>query len=235
MIIAVDGPAAAGKGTLARRLADHFGLAYLDTGLLYRAVGLRLLRQGASPDDEAAATAAARALAPADLEDPELRTEKVAAAASKVAAIPAVRAVLLDFQRNFADHPPGGARGAVLDGRDIGTVVCPHADHKIFVTAAPEERAKRRAKELRERGVATIHSRVLREMRERDARDRSRCIAPLVPADDAHVIDTTELDEDAVFAAALDFITSRAPRHDNEPRRRVGKGTGRRRHGGSRS
>jgi len=211
MIIAIDGPAAAGKGTLARRLARHFDFAYLDSGLLYRAVALRILRAGGDPADKAAAERAARSIEAGDLGDPELRQDATAAAASKAAAIPAVRASLLAFQRSFAERPPDGKRGAVLDGRDIGTVVCPDADHKLFVTASLEERARRRSKELRERGVTTIHSRVLREMRERDARDRERDIAPLVPAKDAVVLDTTDLDEDAAFAAALEIVTSRAP------------------------
>lgn len=209
MIIAIDGPAASGKGTLARRLAAHFGYAYLDTGLLYRAVGGAVLRAGHSLDDVAAASAAARALDPAMLDDPELRLDSASAAASKVAALPEVRAALLAYQRDFANHPPGGAAGAVLDGRDIGTVVCPAADVKLFVTASVEKRAERRFKELRERGVATIQEAVLQDMKERDARDSHRAVAPLRPADDALVLDTTELDADAAFHAALDHITSR--------------------------
>ncbi len=209
MIIAVDGPSAAGKGTLARRLAAHLGLAYLDTGLLYRAVGLRALRSGGDPADPEVAVAAARAMSEADLGAPELRGEEAAAAASKVAAVPAVRAVLIRIQRDIAARPPGNTKGSVLDGRDIGTVVCPDADAKLFVTASVEERARRRLKELREGGVEGIHSRVLRDMQDRDARDRNRAVAPLVPADDAFVLDTTDLDEDAAFAAAQDFITSR--------------------------
>src|SRR5690606_37106954 len=152
VVIAVDGPAGSGKGTLARRLAAHLGYAHLDTGLLYRAVGMSLLRAGRDPDDAGAAAAAARALSPDLLDDPALRADEAADAASRVAAIPGVRAALVAFQRAFAAAPPGGAAGAVLDGRDIGTVICPDADHKIFVDAAPEMRAKRRVKELRERG-----------------------------------------------------------------------------------
>ncbi len=209
MIIAIDGPAAAGKGTLARRLARHFGLALLDTGLLYRAVGLKMVRQGHDPSDTAAAAATAQGLGPDDLEDADLRGEAVAGAASTVAAIPAVRAALLDFQRNFAHHPPEGAKGAVLDGRDIGTVVCPGADAKIFLTASLEVRARRRLKELRERGLEAIPSRVLHDMKERDARDAERHVAPLEPAADAFVCDTGDRDADAVFAAALEFIRSR--------------------------
>lgn len=208
MIIAIDGPAAAGKGTLARRLARHFGLAVLDTGLLYRAVGLKVVRQGDDPSDAAAAAAAAQGLGPGDLEVSDLRGEAVAAAASKVAAIPAVRAALLDFQKNFADHPPGSAKGAVLDGRDIGTVVCPDADAKIFITASVEVRARRRLKELRDRGLEAIPSRVLHDMKERDARDSGRHAAPLVPAKDAFVLDTSDVDAAQAFAAALDHIKS---------------------------
>jgi cytidylate kinase len=206
MIIAVDGPAAAGKGTLAKRLARHFGLAHLETGLLYRAVGLGALRRGADPADPAAALAAARGLRPEDLADPELRGEAAAEAASKAAALPAVRAALIEFQRAFAKAPPGGARGAVLDGRDIGTVVCPDADVKLFLTAGVEVRAGRRARELRERGREAIDSRVLEDMRERDARDQGRAVAPLTPATDAHVIVTDDLDADGVFARALAVI-----------------------------
>ena len=209
MIIAIDGPAAAGKGTLARRLAEHFGLARLDTGLLYRAVGLKTLRGGADPSDVEAAVRAAGSLSPSDIADEALRGEEAAAAASKVGAIAAVRAVMLDFQRSFARTPPGGAAGAVIDGRDIGTQVCPDADVKIFVSAGPEVRAERRLKELRARGVDAIHGRVLQDMKERDARDAKRDVAPLKPAEDAFVLDTGDMDADAVFAAALDFITSR--------------------------
>lgn len=210
-VIAIDGPAGAGKGTLARRLARHLGFAYLDTGLLYRAVGRKTLAMGLDPTDVPGATAVARALTPGDLGHPELRRDDVAAAASKVAALPSVRTALLDFQRGFATHPPGGAKGAVLDGRDIGTVVCPNADIKLFVTASVEVRAARRLKELRERGLEAIHSRVLRDMQERDRRDSERAAAPLTPARNACVIDTSELDPDAVFAVALEVIEARSP------------------------
>jgi len=209
MIIAIDGPAAAGKGTLARRLAEHFGYALLDTGLLYRAVGVKVMRRGGDPSDAAAAAAAAAELDAGELADPELRGDIAAQAASKVGAVPAVRAALLEFQRSFAAHPPGGAGGAILDGRDIGTVVCPDADAKIFVTASVEVRAERRLKELRARGLEAIHSRVLHEMKERDRRDASRAVAPLEPAKDAFVLDTSELDPDTAFAEALTFIKSR--------------------------
>lgn len=207
MIIAIDGPAAAGKGTLARRLALHFGLAHLDTGMLYRGVARRLLDQGADPADPAQAGAAARALDPGDLARDDLRTEAVSAAASVVAAIPEVRSALLAFQRRFARHPPGGAAGAVLDGRDIGSVVCPDADIRLFVTADDETRARRRYEELRARGVPVIFAAVLRDLRERDRRDRERGAAPLT-AGSAFVLDTTSLDADAAFAVALDHIRS---------------------------
>ena len=210
MIIAIDGPAASGKGTLARRIAEHLDLALLDTGLLYRAVGLKTLRGGASADDVEAATKAAETLDFSELSDPELRADAAAGAASKVGAIPAVRQALLDFQRDFASNPPQGRRGAVLDGRDIGTVVCPDADAKIFVTASVEVRAQRRLKELRERGLEAIHTRVLQEMKERDNRDASRAVAPLEPAEDAFLLDTSGLGPDAVFTEALNFIKLRS-------------------------
>ena len=214
-VIAVDGPAASGKGSLGRRLAEHFGLAYLDTGLLYRATGRRLLDRGADPADAAAAASVARDLGLDDLDPATLRDDETANAAGVVAAHPGVRTALIGVQRRFAADPPGGAQGAVLDGRDIGTVICPDAPIKIFVEASIEVRAQRRHKELQARGLKSIYSRVLRAMRERDARDRSRAIAPLVPADDACVLDTTEFDEDSVFLSALAFIASRTPL-DNE-------------------
>jgi CMP/dCMP kinase len=206
MIIAVDGPAASGKGTLARRLARHFNLGHLDTGKLYRAAARRALESGGDPADPAVAEAAAKAVRAADLGDPRLDDEAVARAASVVAAIPAVRQALFAFQRDFARHPPGGAAGAVLDGRDIGTVICPDADAKLFITAGIEARAARRCKELRDSGKAAIYEAVLQDMKDRDARDSQRRAAPMVPAGDAFVLDTTSLDADAAFAAALDFI-----------------------------
>ncbi len=202
-VIAIDGPAAAGKGTLARRLADYLGYAYLDTGLLYRAVGMKVVRAGGDPADEDAASAAAAGLDANELLASDLRCDQAAMAASKAAAIAGVRAALLAFQRRFATHPPNGAPGAVLDGRDIGTVVCPDADVKLFITASIEVRAERRLKELRQRGLKAIHDAVLREMQERDERDSLRAVAPLEPAADAVVIDTSGLDPDAVVAAAL--------------------------------
>jgi cytidylate kinase len=207
LVVAVDGPAAAGKGELTRRLARHFNLARLDTGLLYRAVGWAVLQAKLDPADESAALAKAQALAAADLENPDLRSEAAGSAASKVAAIPAVRTQLVDFQRNFAKNPPGRAQGAVLDGRDIGTVICPDASAKLFLTASAEIRAERRLKELQAKGVEAIRSAVLRDMMERDARDAQRSVAPLEPAKDAFVLDTSDLDADAVFAAAVDFIS----------------------------
>ena len=208
MIIAIDGPAAAGKGTLARRLAQHLNLAYLDTGLIYRAVGKKVLIVGADPEDAAAAEAEARAMRPEDLQLEGLRTDEVAQAASKVSTVPGVRAALLEFQRDFAAYPPDCKAGAVLDGRDIGTVVCPEAPHKLFVTASMEVRAERRVKELQDRGLEAIYARVFEDMKERDARDIERAVSPLEPAKDAHTLDTSDFDADQVFQAALDLIGS---------------------------
>lgn len=195
MIIAVDGPAAAGKGTIARALARHFGYHFLDTGSLYRMVGLSLLRQARDPHDTAAAVACAEALDVSAFSDADLRNEEVGAAASIVAVIPEVRAALLDFQRAFARQSPG----AVLDGRDIGTVVCPDADVKLYITASPEVRARRRQAEL---GVAS-YDEVLADIRARDARDSTRATAPLVAAADATVIDTSEMDIEQAVAVAI--------------------------------
>ncbi|MDZ5647002.1 (d)CMP kinase [Nitrospirillum sp. BR 11828] len=212
-IVAIDGPAASGKGTLARRLAGTLGFAHLDTGALYRAVGLSLLRAGHAPDDGAAAIAAARGLDAATvlplMNDPALRQDAVAVAASKVSVVPEVRAALLDFQRDFANHPPGGAKGAVLDGRDVGTVVCPQAPAKLFVTADVEVRARRRLSELRNTGAEAIYDAVLEDMKVRDARDSQRAVAPLKPAVDAFLLDTSMMDADQAFIAAMDFIRSR--------------------------
>ncbi len=208
-IIAIDGPAAAGKGTLARRIARHFGFELLDTGLLYRAVGRKVLDAGGDPADAGIATRAAESLRPSELGDPRLRLDETANAASKVAAIAGVRSALLDFQRDFAKTPPNGAAGAVLDGRDIGTHVCPDADIKLFVTASVEVRAERRVKELRERGLAVIPSAVLQDMKERDTRDSSRDVAPLVPAGDAFVLDTSDMNAEEAFTAAMNFIEKR--------------------------
>ena len=184
MIIAIDGPAASGKGTLARRLAGYFGLAYLDTGMLYRAVAIKLLRGGQDPADAGAAEEAARSFDLSDLENPDLRNDDVANAAGIVGAHPQVRASLASFQRSFAARPKPGTAGVVMDGRDIGTVICPEAGVKFFVTATTEVRAQRRLKELRQRGVESIYDRVLQDMIERDARDRTRAVSPLTAADD---------------------------------------------------
>jgi cytidylate kinase len=196
LVIAVDGPAASGKGTLAKRLAAHFGLPHLDTGLLYRAVGWASSQTG-KPPAEVAAT-----LVAADLANPALRGDQAGQQASKVGAIPEVRANLLKFQREFSSQGPG----AVLDGRDIGTVICPDAPVKLFVTASTEVRAERRYRELRAHGVDTIKPRVLAEMAERDRRDSERAAAPLRAAPDAWLLDTSDMDADAAFAAALAFI-----------------------------
>ncbi|HVT51190.1 MAG TPA: (d)CMP kinase [Dongiaceae bacterium] len=206
LVIAIDGPAAAGKGTLARRLAEHYDLAYLDSGSLYRGTALCLLRRGQSAPDEAASVAAAKSLPPELLGDPELRAEATGALASKVAAIPAVRAALLAWQRGFAAAPPGGKRGAVLDGRDIGTVVLPDAMVKFWIVASDEARAERRFKELQAKGEGAIYAQVLEDMRERDARDTARATAPMKPAEDAEIIDTSALDADQVFQRAREVI-----------------------------
>ncbi len=208
VVIAVDGPAASGKGTLARRIAAELGYAYLDTGLLYRAIGLALLRDGKDPADadSAAAHAVAFDVATTDFDDPALRDEETGRAAGIVAANSHVKEALVEVQRRFAAAPPSGAPGAVLDGRDIGTVICPEADHKIFVDADIQVRAERRVKELQDRGVESIPSRVLQDMKERDERDRTRSVAPLAPAADASVIDTTNLNADAAFAEAMSII-----------------------------
>lgn len=196
MIIAIDGPAAAGKGTLARRVAEALGFHHLDTGLLYRAVGVRCEQEGISPQE------AAQSLLPEDLKRPDLRGETAGQAASKVAAIPEVRAALVAFQRRFARQAPG----AVLDGRDIGTVICPDAEVKLFVTASVEKRAERRVKELLAKGESVIAERVLQDLKDRDARDSARDVAPMASADDAILLDTSDMDADAVLLAALSII-----------------------------
>jgi CMP/dCMP kinase len=204
VIIAIDGPAASGKGTLARRLAAHYGLPHLDTGLLYRAVARALMDFGHPLDDETAALRAAQALDPGHLDDTDLRGREMGEAASVVAAIPAVRAALADWQRAFCRRP----EGAVLDGRDIGTVICPEADVKIFVTATPEERARRRFQELAARGDATSLEAVLADIHRRDARDAGRATAPLRAAEDARLLDTSLLDIEAAFRAAVAIVDS---------------------------
>ena len=209
MIIAIDGPSASGKGTLARRLAAALDFAHLDTGLLYRAVASRLLEAGAKANDSDAAQAEAERIQPSDLARDDLRSESVSQASSQVAALPAVRAALLAFQRRFAQQPPDGKAGAVLDGRDIGTVVCPEAEVKLFVVADLETRAQRRHKELLDRGEGSIYPRVLQDLRARDARDSGRQAAPLRPADDATVLDTSKMDADAALEAALAVVAAR--------------------------
>ncbi|MFM9865331.1 MAG: (d)CMP kinase [Micropepsaceae bacterium] len=204
-VIAIDGPAASGKGTLARRIAQALGFAHLDTGRLYRAVGLAVLKRGEDPADPVAAQRAVEALDLSLLEDPELRSDKTGGAASKVAAIQAVRDALLDFQRNFAAHPPGG-KGAVLDGRDIGTVICPGAAVKLFVTATAEIRAKRRFLELQAQGSTRTEGQVLADIQTRDARDAGRAVAPLRQASDATLLDTTHLDIETAVARALEIV-----------------------------
>jgi CMP/dCMP kinase len=202
MIIAVDGPSAAGKGTIARAIATHLGYHFLDTGSLYRMVGLAMLQAGKSADDVRSAVAFAEKLEPSRVVDKDLRTETVAGMASQVAAIPEVRTALLEFQRNFAKREPG----AVLDGRDIGTVVCPDADLKFFVTASTEVRANRRLAELKSLGVKSDFKTVLEDIWARDERDAERAAAPTKQADDAIMIDTSELDRDEVLAAVMGVI-----------------------------
>jgi cytidylate kinase len=204
-VIAIDGPAASGKGTLARRIAQVLGFAHLDTGSLYRVVGLAALKRGDDPSDPQAALHAVQSLDLSLLEDPALRTDETGAAASKVAVIQAVRDALLDFQRNCAAHPPGG-QGAVLDGRDIGTVICPDATVKLFVTATPEIRARRRYAELQAQGSPRTEEAVLADIRARDARDTGRAVAPLRQAADAHLLDTSHLDIETAVAKALEIV-----------------------------
>ncbi|HMA74886.1 MAG TPA: (d)CMP kinase [Xanthobacteraceae bacterium] len=202
MIIAIDGPAASGKGTLGKRLAAHYGLRHLDTGLLYRAVAQAVLDSGYRLDDAARAVAAAQALDPTQFDEAALKTHAAGEAASVVSAIPEVRAALLRLQQDFAAVPPG----AVLDGRDIGTVICPFADAKIFVTASPEVRAKRRASEMRSLGQIADEAAILADIRRRDERDSQRAVAPLTPAADAHILDTSTLDIDGVVREAIAIV-----------------------------
>jgi cytidylate kinase len=211
LLIAIDGPAASGKGTLARKLADTLHLRYLDTGSLYRATGVSVLRAKADPTDEAAAVKAAKNLDLSQFTPEDLRTEAAGVAASHVAFLPSVRAVLLDFQRTVAHEPGAAFKGAILDGRDIGTVVCPDAPVKIFVTADLEMRIKRRLQELKDRGETVIEARVRADMMARDQRDRDRSVAPLKPAEDAWLLDTTDMNADEALAAALDHIRGTGP------------------------
>jgi cytidylate kinase len=202
LVIAIDGPAASGKGTLARRLAEYYALPHLDTGLLYRAVACALIDEGLPLDDVAAAEAAARGLSLTEFDPERLRSREMGEGSSVVAAIPSVRAALIDMQQRFAAR----AEGAVLDGRDIGTVICPNATAKIFVTASAETRAQRRALELAGRGEPVDFALILEDVRTRDARDSQRALAPLKAADDAVILDTSMLDRDEVFAAALAIV-----------------------------
>jgi cytidylate kinase len=202
MIVAIDGPAASGKGTIARRIAAHLNLPHLDTGLLYRAVAAALLEEKLSLDEPAGAAAAARAVEIAALNPARLSGAALGDGASRVAAIPEVRAALLELQREFARRPGG----AVLDGRDTGTVIAPQAEAKIFVTASPEVRARRRQQELEERGERVAYATVLAEIEKRDARDAGRAVAPLKRAPDAVLLDTSELDIEAAFRAALSIV-----------------------------
>lgn len=206
VIIAIDGPAASGKGTLSERLAAHFDYAHLETGRLYRAVAAKLLAAGLTAPTEAQAADAAQHLGDADLGSPHLYEEATGLMASKVSALAPVRAALLAFQHDFAARPPGGKAGAVIDGRDIGTVVCPNADVKFFITAAPEIRAKRRVGQLQSRGAGAIYAAVLRDILERDALDTQRTNSPLRPSPDAHLLDTSDMTAEQVFAAALSWI-----------------------------
>jgi cytidylate kinase len=206
LVIAIDGPAASGKGTLARRLAAHFGLPHLDTGLLYRATACALLDDGRALDDIRAAVEAARGLALCDFDEARLRSRELGEASSVVAAIPQVRAALIEMQRSFASR----SEGAVLDGRDIGTVICPDAVVKIFVTASAEKRAQRRALELASRGERVDYAHILEDIRRRDERDSGRSSAPLKIADDATRLDTSDLDIEAAFAAARDIVREKA-------------------------
>jgi CMP/dCMP kinase len=202
MIIAIDGPAAAGKGTIAARLAARYGLPYLDTGLLYRLVGRIASRRDINLNDGAALGAVAAAIDTSELSDPALRGHGAGELASQVAVHPEVRAALLQFQRDFAARP----EGAVLDGRDIGTAVVPNADVKVYVTATAEERARRRTAELVAKGRTIDYGTILAEIRERDARDAGRSAAPLARAADAHLLDTTDMDIETAFRAAVDIV-----------------------------
>ena len=207
IVIAVDGTAASGKGTLAKKLAAHFGFAHLDSGALYRLAAYSVMQTGGDPRNEADALRGAQTMDFNLAGDPRIRTDFVGQAASYVAAIPAVRAALLDFQRNFLEHPPGGSPGAVMDGRDIGTVICPTAIAKLYVDARPEVRARRRWQELKTMGIRRSEDDLLKELNARDAADKSRPISPLVQAKDAALLDTSDLGIDAAFAAALALVS----------------------------
>ena len=206
IVIALDGPAASGKGTLAKRIAEKYGFAHLDTGKLYRAVAYLVLSEGGDPNDRGVAIEASARVSPELLTRPELTSAEIGRASSIVAAIGEVRAELLAYQRGFARHPPGGKPGAVLDGRDIGSVICPDAAVKLFVTARPEVRARRRFIELRATGSRLSENDILADIKERDARDSARKDAPLVRAPGAHLLDTSDLSIEVAFAAACAII-----------------------------
>jgi cytidylate kinase len=212
IVIAVDGTAASGKGTLAKRLAQHFGFAHLDSGSLYRLTALAVLEAHGNPANEADAIHGAQTIDLSRAGDPKIRSDIVGKASSAVAAIPAVRQALFGFQRSFLESPPGNSPGAVMDGRDIGTVICPGATAKLFVDARPELRAHRRWRELQSLGISRVEAEVLAELNARDAADRSRPISPLRQAADADLLDTSDLDIDAAFAAALGLV---APKVEN--------------------
>ena len=209
MIVAIDGPAASGKGTIAKKLAEYFNLSYLDTGILYRAVALQMLTKGMNEKDSQSAERAARQVSIASIDHTGIRTRAVSDLASKIATISGVREELLNRQRKFAQNPDPGKDGAILDGRDIGTVVCPHADFKIFIMADLEIRAKRRWKELLQSDPTVIYCEVLEEMRSRDERDTNRKDAPLTVTSGALVIDTSNKSIDVSFNEAKDWILSR--------------------------
>jgi CMP/dCMP kinase len=209
VVIAVDGTAASGKGTLAKRLAAHFGFAHLDSGALYRLTALAVLEAGGDPRNPADALRGAQTIDFNRAGDPKIRTDTVGQAASYVAAIPSVRAALLDFQKSFLAHPPGAGPGAVMDGRDIGTVIAPDATAKLYVDARPEIRARRRWQELKTMGIRRDEGELLRELNARDAADKARPISPLVQASDAALLDTSDLGIDAAFAAALALVSAK--------------------------
>ncbi|HJR55988.1 MAG TPA: (d)CMP kinase [Rhizomicrobium sp.] len=212
VVIAVDGTAASGKGTLAKKLASHFGFAHLDSGALYRLTALAVLTAKGDPRVENDALHGAQSIDLSLAGDPAIRTDVVGQAASQVAAIPAVRAALFDFQRNFLVHPPGGSPGAVMDGRDIGTVICPGATAKLYVDARPQLRANRRWRELQGMGILRDETDLLQELMARDAADKARPVSPLRQADDAALLDTSDLDIDAAFAAALALVSQKVER-----------------------
>jgi cytidylate kinase len=217
-VLALDGPAASGKGTIGRRIAVHFDLAFLDTGLLYRAVGHKILAENKDPNNASEATRAAELLAKklkqeseinAILNNPALRTEGISQAASSASVHAPVRAALLQFQREFAAHPSLGKKGVVMDGRDMGTIVCPDADLKVFITASVEIRAERRVKELQNNGISATYAAVLADMQARDQRDMNRLVAPTRPADDAIVIDTSTMDVEEVFEQVSALVSEK--------------------------